>query len=343
MTLQSKGAILAMALLAGGVASAQKILINGGGATFPYPIYSKWFAEYNKKFPNIQINYQSQGSSFGVQQVTAGTIDFGGSDAPMTDEQLKAFQDKYHYGILHFPTVLGGNVPIYNVTGVTQQLNFTPEALAGIFLGKITKWNDPEIAKANAGVKLPNADIIVVHRSDGSGTTFVWTDYLSKVNKDWESKIGRANLVNWPIGLGAKGSEGVTGQVKQQSNSIGYVEVVYALQNHLTYGKVKNQAGQFVDATLAAVTAAAAGAKIPDDFRVSLTNAPGKDAYPISTLTYLLIPEKFADAAKGKAIKDFLGWALTDGQSFCGQGELNFARLPQALVDREVKNIVKIK
>jgi phosphate transport system substrate-binding protein len=343
MALQSKGAILAMALLAGGVASAQKILINGGGATFPYPIYSKWFAEYNKKFPNIQINYQSQGSSFGVTQITSGTIDFAGSDPPMTDEQIKAFEDKYHYGIFHFPTVLGGNVPIYNVSGVTTQLNFTPEALAGIFLGKITKWTDPELTKANPGVKFPNADIIVVHRSDGSGTTFVWTDYLSKVNKEWESKIGRANLVNWPTGLGAKGSEGVTGQVRQQPNSIGYVEVVYALQNHVTYGKVKNQAGNFVDASLAAVTAAAAGAKIPDDFRVSLTNAPGKDAYPISTLTYLLIPEKFADATKGKAIKDFLGWALKDGQNFCGQGELNFAKLPASLVDREVKNIAKIK
>lgn len=338
-----KGAILAMALLAGGVADAQKILINGGGATFPYPIYSKWFAEYNKRFPNIQINYQSQGSSFGVQQVTAGTVDFGGSDAPMTDDQIKAFEEKHKSGILHFPTVLGGNVPIYNVTGVTQQLNFTPDALAGIFLGKITKWNDPELTKANPGVKLPNADIIVVHRSDGSGTSFVWTDYLSKVSKEWETKVGRANSVMWPTGLGAKGSEGVTGQVKQQANSMGYVEVVYALQNHLTYGKVRNQAGNFVDASLAAVTAAAAGAKIPDDFRVSLTNAPGKDAYPIATLTYLLIPEKISDPTKGKAIKDFLAWALKDGQDYCGQGDLDFAKLPKSLIDREMKNIAKIQ
>jgi phosphate transport system substrate-binding protein len=339
-------AILGIAMAAVGC-HAQQVLVNSGGATFPFPIYSKWFDEYHKKFPNVQINYQSQGSSFGVQQITAGTIDFAGSDPTMTDAQIKEFKDKRGFGVLHFPTVLGGNVPIYNLPGINQQLNFTGDALAGIYLGKITKWNDPELTKANPGVNLPNAAIAVVHRSDGSGTTFVWTDYLSKVSKEWETKVGRANSVNWPVGLGGKGSEGVTGQVKQQPNSIGYVEVIYALQNKLEHGKVKNQAGNFVDATLQGVTAAAAGAlkEIPDDFRVSITNAPGKDAYPISTFTYLLIPEKIADPAKKKAIKDFLAWALKDGpgsgQSFCE--DLHFAKLPKAVVDKEVKAMAKIQ
>jgi phosphate transport system substrate-binding protein len=347
MTSTVKSAVLATALLAGGIASGQKILINGGGATFPNPIYSKWFSEYNKKFPNIQINYQSQGSSFGVAQITAGTVDFGASDAPMTDDQIKAFKDKHGYGILHFPTVMGGNAPIYNIPGVTAQLNFTGDALSGIFLGKITKWNDPELTKVNPGANLPDKPIIVVHRSDGSGTTYVWTDYLSKVSKEWETKVGRGNSPNWPVGLGGKGSEGVTGQVKQQPNSIGYVEVLYALQNKLAFGKVKNQAGNFVGADLVGVTAAAAGAmkEIPDDFRVSITNAPGKNSYPISTFTWLLIPEKIADSGKQKAIKDFVTWALKDGsgfgQSFCEA--LQFAKLPKAVIDKEVKAIAKIQ
>jgi phosphate transport system substrate-binding protein len=342
MISHAKGAILAIALLAGSACQAQKILINGGGATFPNPIYSKWFSEYNKKFPNIQINYQSQGSSFGIQQVTAGTVDFGAADSPMTDEQIKAFKDKNKYGILHFPTVLGGNAPIYNIPGVTTQLNFTGEALAGIFLGHITKWNDPELTKANPGVNLPDKPIVVVHRSDGSGTTYVWTDYLCKVSKEWETKVGRGNSPMWPVGLGGKGSEGVTGQVKQQPNSIGYVEVLYALQNKLEFGKVKNQAGNFVGADLASVTAAADGAlkDMPDDFRVSITNPAGKNSYPISTFTYLLIPEKIADAGKKKAIKDFLAWALKDGQTFC-EG-LQYAKLPKAVVDKELKAIAKI-
>jgi phosphate transport system substrate-binding protein len=261
----------------------------------------------------------------------------------MNENQLKEFKDKRGFGVLHFPTVMGGNAPIYNIPGINQQLNFTPEALAGIYLGKITKWNDPELTKANPNVKLPDANIVVVHRSDGSGTTFVWTDYLSKVSKEWETKVGRQNSVNWPVGLGGKGSEGVTGLVKQQPNSIGYVEVIYARQNKLQYGKVKNQAGNFVDASLAGVTAAAAGAikEIPDDFRVSITNAPGKDAYPISTFTWLLIPEKIADAGKKKAIKDFLTWALKDGQMQCEQYE--YAKLPKAVVDKEMKAIAKIQ
>jgi phosphate transport system substrate-binding protein len=341
----AKSAILGIALLAGigGAAHAQQVLINGGGATFPNPIYSKWFDEYHKKFPTVQINYQSQGSSFGIQQATAGTVDFGASDAPMNDAQLEEFKSKRGMGILHFPTVMGGNVPIYNIPGVSQQLNFTPEALAGIFLGKITKWNDPELTKANPGVKLPDKSIVVVHRSDGSGTSYVWTDYLSKVSKEWESTVGRGNAVKWPVGLGGKGSEGVTGQVKQQPESIGYVEVIYALQNKLTYGKVKNQAGNFVDGNLQGVTAAAAGAitEMPDDFRVSITNARGKDSYPISTFTWLLIPEKIADPAKKKAIKDFITWALKDGQNLCEP--LSFARLPKAVIDKETKAIAKIQ
>jgi phosphate transport system substrate-binding protein len=343
MTSHVKSAILAIALLAGGIANGQKILINGGGATFPNPIYSKWFSEYNKKFPNIQLNYQSQGSSFGIAQITAGTVDFGASDAPMNDEQIKAFKDKHGYGILHFPTVMGGNVPIYNIPGVTVQLNFTAEALAGIFLGKITKWNDPELTKANPGVNLPDKPILVVHRSDGSGTTYVWTDYLSKVSKEWETKVGRGNAPAWPVGLGGKGNEGVTGQVRQLPDSIGYVEVVYAIQNKLAFGKVRNQAGNFVDGELAGVTAAAAGAikEMPDDFRVSITNAPGKNSYPISTFTWLLIPEKIADANKKKAIKDFITWALKDGQTYC-EG-LQFAMLPKPVVDKEMKAISKIQ
>ena len=344
MTRRSLCAISGIALLAAGAAHAQQVLINAGGATFPNPIYSKWFNEYHNKFNNIQINYQSQGSSFGVQQLIAGTVDFGASDAPMTDQQIADYKAK-HGGssVLHFPTVMGGNAPIYNIPGIAQQLNFTGEALAGIFLGKITSWDDPEIAKANPGVKLPKAPIVVVHRSDGSGTSFVWTDYLSKVSKEWETKVGRGNSVQWPVGLGGKGSEGVTGQVKQQPNSIGYVEVIYALQNKLQFGKVKNQSGNFVDGTLAGVTAAAAGAikEIPDDFRVSITNAPGKDSYPISTFTWLLIPEKIADPAKKKAIKDFLAWALKDGQGMCEQ--LSFAKLPKAVVDKETKAIAKIQ
>src|SRR3984885_12313073 len=269
-------AVLLAALATGG-ASAQQILINAAGATFPYPMYSKWFDEYHKKFPNLAFNYQSIGSGGGIKQATEGTVDFGASDGPMNDAQLKEFHDKRGFGILHFPTVMGADVPVYNVSGVSTDLNFTPEALAGIFLGKITKWNDPELMKANPGVKLPGADIVVVHRSDGSGTTYIWTDYLSKVSKEWEMKAGRGTSVNWPVGLGGKGNEGVSGQVQQTPNSIGYVELIYAVQNKMSYGKVKNANGEFVLADLASVTAAAAAAskEMPDDFRVSITNAAG--------------------------------------------------------------------
>ena len=330
------------AALTMGAASAQQVLINAGGATFPYPMYSKWFDAYNKKFPNVQINYQSQGSGFGIAQVTAGTVDFGASDGPMNDMQIKEFQDKRGSAILHFPTVMGADVPTYNIPGVTGSLNFTPEALAGIFLGKITKWNDPELAKANPGVKLPNNNIVVVHRSDGSGTTYIWVDYLCKVSKEWETMVGRGTSVKWPVGLGGKGNEGVSGQVQQTANSIGYVELIYAVQNKMTYGKVRNAAGEFVQASLASVTAAAAGMKdMPEDFRVSITNAPGKGVYPISSFTWLLIPSKIQDPAKKKAIKDFLGWMLADGQKMTEA--LSYAQLPKEVVSKELKAINKIQ
>jgi phosphate transport system substrate-binding protein len=336
-----KLAVLATTL-AIGMASAQKILINAAGATFPYPMYSKWFDEYHKKFPNLEFNYQSIGSGGGIKQVTEGTVEFGASDGPMNEMQLKEFQDKHGFGIMHFPTVMGAAVPVYNVAGVSTDLNFTPDALAGIFLGKITKWNDPELAKANPAAKLPAADIVVVHRSDGSGTSYIWTDYLSKVSKEWETKAGRGNAVNWPVGLGGKGNEGVSGQVQQTPNSIGYVELIYAVQNKMKYGKVKNLAGNFVQASLAGVTAAAASSKeMPEDFRVSITNAPGKDAYPISSFTWLLIPEKISDPAKKKAIKDFLTWMLADGQKMTEP--LAYASLPKAVVAKEEKAIAKIQ
>jgi phosphate transport system substrate-binding protein len=337
--------VIVNALLAAAVmlaAAAPQILINAGGATFPYPIYSKWFDAYNKKFPNIAINYASIGSGGGVAQVTAGTVDFGASDFTMTDAAIKEFQDKRGSAILHFPTVLGADVPVYNLAGVSAPINFTGEALAGIFMGKITKWDDPEIAKANPGVKLPSNNIVVVHRSDNSGTTFIWTDYLSKVSKEWEMKLGRGASVNWPLGLAGKGNEGVSGSIQQIANSIGYVEIAYAIQNKMTFGKVKNAAGEFVLASLAGVTAAAAAMKdMPEDFRVSITNAPGKGVYPISSFTWLLIPSKIQDPAKKKAIKDFLAWMLADGQKMTEA--LLYAPLPKAVVTKELKQIDKIQ
>jgi phosphate transport system substrate-binding protein len=336
--------MLLVVLGAAGVLWADSALsINGAGATFPYPMYSKWFDEYHKKDPNLQINYQSIGSGGGIKQVTEGTVDFGATDGPMNDEQLKAYQDKHGSGILHFPTVLGAVVPTYNIPGVTAELNFTPDALAGIFLGKITKWNDPAIADVNKGVKLPAEDIVVVHRADGSGTTYCWTDYLSKVSDEWKTKVGKGGSVNWPVGLGGKGSEGVTGTVKNTPNSITYVELIYAESNKIPYGSVKNSAGAFVKASLAAVSAAAAGAakEMPDDFRVSITNAPGKAAYPISTFTWLLIPEKFSDAGKRDAMKGFVKWMLADGQNYAEA--LSYAKLPKEVVAKETKAIEKIQ
>ena len=334
------------ALLVVGVlawAAQNPLLINGAGATFPYPIYSKWFDVYHGKNPNIQFNYQSVGSGAGIKQVTEGTVDFGATDGPMNDEQMKAFQDKRKTSILHFPTVLGAAVPTYNVPGVSGALNFTPEALAGIFLGKITKWNDPAIAGPNKGVNLPGNDIVVVHRSDGSGTTYIWTDYLSKVSDEWKNKVGRATSVNWPVGLGGKGNEGVTGLIKQTPNAIGYVELIYAAQNNIPYGAVKNSSGAFLKADLSSVSAAAASVakEMPDDFRVSITNAPGKTAYPISSFTWLLIPAKIPDAGKRDAIKGFLKWMLTDGQGFAES--LSYAKLPKEVVQKEEKAIGSVQ
>jgi phosphate transport system substrate-binding protein len=326
------------------VAMAQGALsINGAGATFPYPMYSKWFDEYHKKNTALEINYQSIGSGGGIKQVTEGTVDFGASDGPMNDDQLKAFQDKHGFGILHFPTVLGADVPTYNIPGVSVELNFTPEALAGIFLGKITKWNDPAISGVNKGVNLPGNDIVVVHRSDGSGTTFIWTDYLSKVSDEWKNKVGKGTSVNWPVGLGGKGNEGVAGLVKQTPNSFGYVELIYAVQNSMPYGKVKNSTGAFIKADLASVTAAAAGAakNMPDDFRVSITDAQGKTAYPISSFTWLLIPSKFSDGTKRDAIKGFVKWMLTDGQNYAEA--LSYAKLPKEVIAKEMKALSSIQ
>ena len=319
------------------------VLINGAGASFPNPIYSKWIDEFQKGHGETRINYQSVGSGAGIKQVTDGTVDFGASDGPMNDEQLKTFQDKHGFAILHFPTVLGAAVPTYNVKGITGALNFTPEALAGIFLGKVTKWNDPSIAGANKGVNLPSDDIVVVHRSDGSGTTYIWTDYLSKVSEEWKNKVGKGTSINWPVGLGGKGSEGVTGLIKQTPNSIAYVELTYATQNNVPYGAVKNSAGTFVKADLASVTAAAAGAAkdMPADFRVSITNGAGKNAYPISSFTWLLIPSKFSDAAKRDAIKDLLKWALGDGQGLVEA--LSYGKLPKEVVAKELKAIGQIQ
>jgi len=337
-----KTSIVVSILLALAIAVAAHpgtILLNAAGATFPYPIYSKWFDVYHQKDPNVQINYQSIGSGGGIRQLLAGTVDFGASDGPMSDEQLKEAKFK----ILHFPTVLGAVIPIYNVSGVSGELNFTQKAVAGIYLGTITKWNDPEIAKANSGVNLPASDIVVVHRADGSGTSYIFTDFLSKVSDDWKNKVGKGTSVQWPVGLGGKGNEGVSGLVKQTPGSVGYVELIYAIQNKLGYAKVKNSSGTFVKPDLASVTAAAAAAskEMPADFRVSITNSSGKEAYPISSYTWLLVPSKIADPAKKKAITDFLNWMLGDGQNMVEA--LAYAKLPKPVVDMEKKAIAKVQ
>jgi phosphate transport system substrate-binding protein len=328
---------IALLCLALGLSAFAQTTLNGAGATFPYPMYSKWFSEYHKAHPDIEINYQSIGSGGGIRQVLAGTVDFGASDGPMSDEQLAQAKTK----ILHVPTVLGADVPAYNVTGVSGELKFTQEALAGIFLGKITSWNNPAIANPNPGVKLPNEPIVVIHRSDGSGTTYIWTDYLSKISSEWQTQVGKGTSVKWPVGLGGKGNEGVAGMIRQMQGSIGYVELVYAVQNKITYGSVKNAAGNFIKASLESVTAAAASSpKMPADFRVSITNAPGKDAYPISSFTWLLIPAQSKDAAKGKILADFLNWMVDDGQKMTA--ELTYAPLPDnvaAKVKAEIKQV----
>jgi phosphate transport system substrate-binding protein len=313
--------------------------LNGAGATFPYPMYSKWFSKYHDAHPDIQFNYQSIGSGGGIRQVLAGTVDFGASDGPMTDEQLAQTKTK----ILHVPTVLGAVVPAYNVSGVSGEIKFTPEAVAGIFLGKITNWNDKAIASANPGVNFPKDEpIVVIHRSDGSGTTFIFTDYLSKVSPDWQSQAGKGTSVKWPVGLGGKGNEGVAGMIRQMQGSIGYIELIYAVQNKITYGTVRNAAGDFVKASLDSVTAAAASVKsMPEDFRVSITNAPGKNAYPISSFTWLLIPAQSKDAAKGKIIADFLNWMVDDGQKMTA--DLTYAPLPESVVTKVKAEIKQVR
>jgi phosphate transport system substrate-binding protein len=316
--------------------SAQNAL-NAGGATFPYPIYSKWFSEYNKQHPDVQINYQSIGSGGGIRQVLAGTLDFGASDGPMSDEQLSQAKFK----ILHIPTVLGSVVPAYNIPGVNAELKFSPDVLADIFLGKITTWKDPRIAKENPGINFPDQGIVIVHRSDGSGTTYIFTDYLSKVSPDWKSTVGKGTSVSWRGGMGGKGNEGVAGYIRNIPGSIGYIELIYALQNKIQFGSVKNASGNYIKASLDSTTAAAASAKMPADFRVSITNAPGKDAYPIASFTWLLIPQPSKDAKKGQVIKDFLQWMSTQGQSMTEQ--LSYAPLPKNVVEMESAVIKSLK
>jgi len=319
--------------------AAQTIQINGAGATFAYPIYSKWFAEYNKLHSDIQINYQSIGSGGGIRQIQAQTVFFGATEGPMTPEQLQASPGR----ILHFPTVLGAVVPVYHIPNLRTELKFTGQVLADIFLGKITNWNDPHIAKLNDGVSLPATHITVVHRADGSGTTYIWVDYLSKVSPEWKTRVGINTSVKWPTGVGGRGNEGVAGLVGQTPGSIGYVELIYAVQNKISYGAVQNMAGEFAKASVASVTAAAASAasQMPPDFRVSITNAPGKGVYPISSFTWLLLYENPKNKAQSKAMVDFVKWALTDGQKYCV--ELGYAPLPESVVKLEMAALAKVK
>ena len=333
MTMAGLVACGAMAM----TATAQDI--NGAGATFPYPMYSKWFTEYSQQHQGVKINYQSIGSGGGIRQVTEGTVDFGASDGPMSDAQLQGSKVK----IVHIPTVLGAVVPIYNVPGIGAGLKFSQDALAGIFLGKITKWNDPYIAHENPGVNLPDQPILPVYRSEGSGTTYIFTDWLSKVSPEWEQKVGKSTAVKWPVGIGQKGNEGVSGMVRQSKYSIGYVELIYAEQNKIPFGMVRNKAGKFLAASTQGVTAAAAAnaAKIPADYRVSITDAPGPDSYPISSFTWLLIPSPAKDAAKGKVIKDFLNWMIEHGEGEASA--LSYAPLPKAVADRVKQTIADLK
>jgi len=330
------GALLA---LPGATATAQNVQINGAGATFPYPIYSKWFAEYNKLHPEVAINYQSIGSGGGIRQLTNQTVFFGASDGPMTSEQQQAAAGR----VLHLPTVLGGVVPVYNIPGVTGELKFTGTVIADIVLGKITKWNNGAIAALNPGVPLPDLDVTVAHRSDGSGTTYIFVDYLSKVSPEFKSKVGVATAVNWPVGVGGKGNEGVAGLVKQTPGSFGYVELIYAIQNKIPYGSVQNMDGEFVKSSLESVTAAAsvAAKQMPKDFRVSITNAPGKGVYPISSFTWILLYESPSDKQRSKIMVDFMKWALTDGQKFAA--ELGYAPLPAEVVALEMEALKRIK
>ena len=308
--------------------------LNGAGASFPNPIYQKWFSEYHNLHPEVQVNYQSVGSGAGIRQVQAGTVDFGASDGPMTDEQIASSKVK----VLHVPTVLGAVVPAYNIPGVSQEVKFTGEILAGIFLGKITNWSDGTIAKANPDIKFPNQNITVVHRSDGSGTSYIFTDYLSKISSDWANTTGKGTSVKWPVGVGGKGNEGVAGTIRTLPGAVGYIELIYALQNKINYGSVKNASGQFIKASLESTTAAASGVKMPADFRVSITNPPGKTAYPIASFTWLLIPTNPADKNKGKLLKDLVLWCLDSGEAMVSA--LSYAPLPKEVADK-AKDAVK--
>jgi len=332
-----KKTLLVVGLFTFALSAVQAQKLTGAGATFPEPIYSKWFSEYSAAHPGVSINYQAIGSGGGVRQMTAGLVDFGASDMPVTDEQLAASKTK----LTHIPTVMGAVVPSFNVPGVTD-LKFSPDVLADIYLGKIVKWNDARIAKDNAGVSLPDLKIIVVHRSDGSGTTYIFTDYLSKVSTDWANGPGRGASPSWPVGVGGKGNPGVAGLVRQLPGAIGYVELLYALQNHISYGEIKNAAGNWVKASIDGVTAAAASVKqMPSDYRVSITNAPGKDAYPISSFTYLLVPLKFPDEAKGKVIKDLLSWIINSGEGEAAG--LSYAPLPKSVSDKVLKTVYSLQ
>jgi phosphate transport system substrate-binding protein len=321
----------------GGAPAGGSVQINGAGATFPYPIYSKWFAEYNRLHPNVRINYQSLGSGAGIRQLTSRTVFFGATDQPMTEAHMQAAPG----AVLHVPTVLGAVVPVYNLPGVSQELNFTGPVLADIVLGKVKKWNDPAIAKHNPGVALPDTNVTLVHRSEGSGTTFIFADYLAKVSPEFKSTVGVDSALKWPVGVGGKGNEGVSGLVQQTPGAIGYVELIYALQSKIPYGAVQNSAGTFVRASVDSVTAAAAAAEIPDDFRVSLTNPPGNDAYPIASFTWLLLYEDPPDKAQSRVMVDFVRWAITEGQKYAR--DLGYAPLPQTVVERELKALDRIK
>jgi phosphate transport system substrate-binding protein len=317
------------ALLAAAAPAAAQVQLNGAGATFPNIIYQNWMLSYNQQHPDVKMNYQSIGSGGGIRQFSDGTVDFGGTDAPMTDSAIAAISGN----VLHIPTVMGAVVAIYNLADVKQPVRFTPDVLADIFLGKITSWGDARLASINPGLTLPKQDIIVVHRSDGSGTSFVWTDYLSKVSPEWKEKVGKGTSVNWPVGLGGRGNEGVTATVSQTPGAIGYAELAYALINKITFGSLRNSSGNFITPNLESVTAAAAGAMKEmgpsTDFRVSITNAPGAQAYPVASFTWLLVHKTYSDAAKAKALVQFIWWAETDGQAKAS--ELGYASLPKDL------------
>ena len=338
--------LIATALVAstGGGSSGNAVTrINAAGSTFAYPLYTKWADAFGKSHPDVQIDYQSLGSAAGINMVADGRADFGGTDGPMTDKQMKEFLEQRGCAVLHVPMALGADVPTYNVPGVTVALKFTPQALAGIFLGSITRWNDPALTAANSGVSLPSAAIMVMHRSDGSGTTYVWADYLSKVSDEWQRRVGRSTSVNWPVGTGASGNQGVAEMIKVTPNAIGYVELTYAIRERLPYGDVQNAAGRFVKADFASVTAAASesAASMPADFRVSITNPPGESAYPIASFTWALVPSKIADPAKRQSLVAFLNWGLTDGQAFTEA--LSYARLPNAVVEKAKPLVAQIQ